>query len=114
MNPPPRVIDVPNGHVIEKEALWMMLAGDAVSVKDKETNIKSSLRQLCIAHRLTFNKDKNVTLNAIQKHQEASRTLLNGYRQWQALNEHALSHPEQDLPDTVAIPVGFAEHRCQR
>lgn len=91
----------------------MMLAGDAVSVKDKETNIKKSLRQLCIAHRLPFNKDKNVTINVIQKHHEASRTLFDSYRQWQALNEDALSHPEQDLPDKVAFPVGFAEHRCQ-
>ena len=39
MQPPPRAIKVEDGFLVEKEALWTMLSGDAESEKQKEANI---------------------------------------------------------------------------
>jgi hypothetical protein len=117
MQPPPRPIKVGDEYFVEKEALWTMLSGDAESGKEKEANIRSNLKKLCQMHRLTFNKNKYVTLETIQGHYAASQTLLNGYKQWQHLNEWALTNPDENnnnLPDTVVMgPVGHTEHRCQ-
>ena len=116
MQPPPRAIKVEDGFLVEKEALWTMLSGDAESEKQKEANIRSNLKKLCNMHRLTYNKDKYVMLDTIQRHYAASQTLFNGYKQWQKLNEWALTHSDDNnnLPDTVVMgPVGYTEHRCQ-
>ena len=98
-----------NGYFLNVSSIFIMLAGDAKTEREGETNIRARFKELARIHNLTFYKSKERMLKLIMQHSESREMIFRTYVDWYNMNSDTSSPTGMDM---VGFQPGTSSHNC--